>query len=192
MTKSANRVVGYDNANSGAIFSNGADMLGVLLGGTWEDARNAKFGLGLGADVDGVRVIGSINAQGGTVSKGTVRVNSGKGPAYRGNLGHLKIVLWNMGSYYQVRLDAGVPQRAVSVETAAFFGTEPVDPDVAPPAKVAKAAVEPEAHEGMSAAAAKRAPHVPARSEHDGSIGLIDAIDSAVTAPAAGYDADEF
>jgi hypothetical protein len=91
--------------------------------------------------VDGQRSIAVLNAQGGIVSKGAVTAvasKSGKSPAYRGTLGKLSIVLWNLGSYYQVRLDAGIPARVVSDEAAAFLGHTPVrasqPPVVEPPA----------------------------------------------------------
>jgi hypothetical protein len=118
----------YDNANSGALYSNGAPLTDAILTGVWENAAHAKFGLGISADVDGQRSIAVLNQQGGIVSKGTVTAvpsSSTKSPAYRGTLGKLSIVLWNMGSYYQVRIDAGVPARAVSDEAAAFLGTPP-------------------------------------------------------------------
>jgi hypothetical protein len=119
---------GYDNANSGALYANGAPLTDAILTGVWENAAHAKYGLGISADVDGQRSIAVLNAQGGIVSKGAVTAvasKSGKSPAYRGTLGKLSIVLWNLGSYYQVRLDAGIPARAVSDEAAAFLGAPP-------------------------------------------------------------------
>jgi hypothetical protein len=129
MPNSKSATPSYNNANTGAIFSNGAPLTDALLTGTWENAANAKFGLGISADTDGTRNIAVLNKQGGIVSKGqVVRVagKSAKSPAYRGTLGAgktaLKIVLWDMGSFYQVRLDSGVPQRTVSDEALDFLG----------------------------------------------------------------------
>jgi hypothetical protein len=131
MTKLASST--YNNANSGALYGNGSPLTNAILTGVWENAAHAKFGLGISADIAGKRNIAVLNSQGGIVSKGTVTAvpsNTGKSPSYRGTLGKLSIVLWNMGSYYQVRLDAGVPAKVVSDEAAAFLGTpgtEPVD-----------------------------------------------------------------
>jgi hypothetical protein len=130
----------YNNANSGALYGNGSPLTGAILTGVWENAAHAKFGLGISEDIDGERNIAVLNAQGGIVSKGTVAKvasSTGKSPAYRGKLGKLAIVLWNMGTYYQVRLDAGVPQKQVSVEAASFLGVPKkapvIDPETAGP-----------------------------------------------------------
>jgi hypothetical protein len=126
MTNSVAKSSGFSNANTGALFFNGAPMSNACLTGEWRNAAGAKHGLGISADNDGVRQIAVLTGQGGLLSKGTVtRVKSGKGgkgPAYRGTLGSLKIVLWAMDGYYQVRVDAGVPQRTVSTAALDFLG----------------------------------------------------------------------
>lgn len=129
MNNSAAKSSGFSNHNTGAIFSNGVPINNAILTGEWRNAAGAKFGLGISADNDGVRHIAVLNGQGGIVSKGEVaRCNGAKGPAYRGTLGSLKIVLWLMPAtksvpaYYQVRVDAGVPQRVVSEEALNFLG----------------------------------------------------------------------
>lgn len=126
MTNSA-RNTEHNNANTGALFSNGSDMLGALLSGVWETASNAKYKLAISADVSGTRNIASLSKDGKLVSKGTVRAvksRSAKAPAYRGNLGSLDIVLWNMGDYYQVRMDYVKESLTLRADAAAFLGCE--------------------------------------------------------------------
>ena len=120
----------YDNANTGALFTNGGDKLAAIPTGTWENGANAKYRLALGPDTAGERVIIVLSKQGGVVSKGSVSAVQGKGPAYRGTLGKQSVVLWDMGSYYQVRIDRGVPQATLSAEAAALLGIAPT-PQVA-------------------------------------------------------------
>ena len=116
----------YDNSNSGALFANGGDKLQPILKGTWQNAAGHKFGLAISADVDGERTIVQLASTGNVAAQGTVSsVPSKPGksvPAYRGTLGKLHIVLWDMGSYYQVRIDAGSPTPTLSDEAAKLLG----------------------------------------------------------------------
>jgi len=112
----------FDNSNSGAVFTNGKDKAGPLLSGKWENAQHHTFGLALSADVNGVRRIATLSSAGAVVLRGEVAKCTGKGPAYRGTLGKLDIVLWDMGTYYQVRIDKGVPQRTLRDDAAEFLG----------------------------------------------------------------------
>ena len=126
-TQAKRKSDGYNNSNTGALYANDAPLTDAILTGVWENGAGKKFGLGISADNAGVRQIAVLSKAGELVSKGTVSAvpagrNRSKLPAYRGTLGKLKIVLWEMAGYYQVRIDSGRPERQVSDEARSFFG----------------------------------------------------------------------
>jgi hypothetical protein len=129
---------GFDNSNSGALWFNGAPLAGATLRGEWLDAQSHKFRLAISADIAGARTLAVMSKEGKLLRKGAVIAVPGTGkkmPAYRGTIGSAMIVLWDMGTYYQVRPDHGIPAPTASDEVLAALGIGP---------------------DGMSAAQAKR------------------------------------
>jgi hypothetical protein len=126
-TSSTQSASSFDNSNSGALWFNGSPLASATIRGEWLDAQSHKFRLGMSADIEGARKLVVMCKAGKKVREGQVQrvLETGKKmPAYRGTIGTVKIVLWDMGTYYQVRPDHGIPAPVVSDDVLSFLGID--------------------------------------------------------------------